>query len=146
MNSIMLRLNLKGIEGKWAFFRSLISVAVSTHQCYIQNSFVISGIILRLLYILSLLYLLEKVWYVFTQNKTGLFPLTLRAPNKNCSRHFIIFLILSFEENMAWFFMWFTWNIKSYFLWKTMKYWKTMKKYLWMSSAAVVICALRINK
>ena len=32
----------------------------------------------------------------------------------------------------------FTWNIKSYFLWKT------MKKYLWMS-AAVVIGALRVN-
>ena len=33
----------------------------------------------------------------------------------------------------------FTWNIKSYFLWKT------MKKYLWMSSAAVVISALRVK-
>ena len=34
----------------------------------------------------------------------------------------------------------FTWNIKSYFLWKT------MKKYLWMLSAAVVIGTLRVNK
>ena len=33
----------------------------------------------------------------------------------------------------------FTWHIKSYFLWKT------MKKYLWMSPAAVVIGALRVN-
>ena len=33
----------------------------------------------------------------------------------------------------------FTWNIKSYFPWKT------MKKYLWMSSTAVVIDALRVN-
>ena len=33
----------------------------------------------------------------------------------------------------------FTWNIKSYFLWKT------MKKYLWMSSAAVVLGALRVK-
>ena len=32
-----------------------------------------------------------------------------------------------------------TWNIKSYFLWDT------MKKYLWMSSVAVVIGALRIK-
>ena len=34
----------------------------------------------------------------------------------------------------------FTWNIKSYFLWKAM-----IKKYLWMSPAAVVIGALRVN-
>ena len=33
----------------------------------------------------------------------------------------------------------FTWNIQSYFLWKT------MNKYLWMLSAAVVIGALRVN-
>ena len=33
----------------------------------------------------------------------------------------------------------FTWNIKSYFLWKT------MKTYLWVSSAAVVIGALRVK-
>ena len=33
----------------------------------------------------------------------------------------------------------FTWNIKPYFLWKT------MKKYLWMSSAAVVTGALRVK-
>ena len=33
----------------------------------------------------------------------------------------------------------FTWNIMSYFLWKT------MKKYLWMASAAVVIGALKVK-
>ena len=33
----------------------------------------------------------------------------------------------------------FIWNIKSYFLWKT------KKKHLWMSSAAVVNCALRFK-
>ena len=59
----------------------------------------------------------------------------------------LIFLLLSLEENKAWFFhvnpllsRGFTWNIKSYFLWKA------VKKYL-ISSAAVVIgaLALRIN-
>ena len=34
----------------------------------------------------------------------------------------------------------FTWNIKSYFLWKT------VKKYLWMSSAAVMTGTLRVMK
>ena len=69
-----------------------------------------------------------------------------KAPNKNCSRRQFYFLLLSFKENKAWFFhvnplpsRGFTWNIKSYFLWKT------IKKYLWMSSAAVVIGALRVN-
>ena len=33
----------------------------------------------------------------------------------------------------------FTWNIKSYFLWKT------IKKYFWMLSAAVVVGALRVK-
>ena len=70
--------------------------------------------------------------------------LTLNAPNKNCSRRHVNFLLLSFKENKAWCFKWilclgFTWNIKPYFLWKT------MKKYLWMSSAAVVIGTLRVN-
>ena len=32
--------------------------------------------------------------------------LTLKAPNKNCSRWHFIFLLLSCEENKAWFFMW----------------------------------------
>ena len=31
--------------------------------------------------------------------------LTLKAPNKNCSRRHFNFLLLSFEENKAWFFM-----------------------------------------
>ena len=74
-------------------------------------------------------------------NVKKVYSLTLKAPNKNCSRRHFNFLLLSFEENKAWFFMWilFTWNNKSYFLWKT------MKKYLWMSSAAVVIGSLRVN-
>ena len=32
--------------------------------------------------------------------------LTLKAPNQNCSRRHFNFLLLSFEENKAWFFMW----------------------------------------
>ena len=32
--------------------------------------------------------------------------LTLKAPNKNCSRQHFIFVLLSFEENKAWFYMW----------------------------------------
>ena len=61
--------------------------------------------------------------------------LALKVPNKNCSRRHFNFSLLSFKENKAWFFMriLFTWNIKSYFLWKT------LKKYLWMLSAAVMI-------
>ena len=31
--------------------------------------------------------------------------LTLKAKNKNCSRRYFNFLLLSFEENKAWFFM-----------------------------------------
>ena len=71
--------------------------------------------------------------------------LTLKVPNKNLQQKTLIFF-LSFEENKSWFFhvnllpsRGFTWNIKSYFLWKT------MKKYLWISSAAVVIGALRVK-
>ena len=33
-------------------------------------------------------------------------PLTLKAPNKNCNRRDFNFLLLSLEENKAWFFMW----------------------------------------
>ena len=70
--------------------------------------------------------------------------LTLKAANKNCSRRYFNYLLLSFEENNYLIFhvnpsRGFYWNIKSYFLWKT------MKKYLWMSSAAVVIGALRVK-
>ena len=32
--------------------------------------------------------------------------LTMKAPNKNWSRRHFIFLLLSFKENKAWFFMW----------------------------------------
>ena len=32
--------------------------------------------------------------------------LTLKAPNKNCSRRHFNFLLLSFKENKAWFFRW----------------------------------------
>ena len=31
--------------------------------------------------------------------------LTLKAPNKNCSRRHFNFLLLSFKENKAWFFL-----------------------------------------
>ena len=72
--------------------------------------------------------------------------LTLKASNKNCSRQHFNFSLLSLEENKAWFFhvnplpsRGFTWNIKSYFLYKI------TKKYLWMLSAAVVIRALGLN-
>ena len=68
-------------------------------------------------------------------------------PNENCSRWHFNFLLLSFIENKTWFFQvnpllgrGFTWNIKSYFPWKT------MKKYLWKLSAAVVIGALRVKE
>ena len=54
--------------------------------------------------------------------------LTLKAPNKNCSRRHFNFLLLSFEENKASCFMWIlcleedSHETSSYFLWKTMKY------------------------
>ena len=73
------------------------------------------------------------------------FYLTLKVPNKNCNKqHFNLFLS-SFEDNKAWFFMWIlclaedSLKTLSYFLWKT------LKKYLWMSSAAVRIGALKVN-
>ena len=42
------------------------------------------------------------------QDTVGVKPveLTLKASNKNCSRRHFNFLLLSFEENKAWFFMW----------------------------------------
>ena len=80
-----------------------------------------------------------------TQNRENLNPRKLLRI-RYCSRWHSNFLLLSFEENKAWFFhvnplpsRGFIWNIKSYFLWKTMKI------YLWMSSAAVVIGALRVK-
>ena len=72
--------------------------------------------------------------------------LILEAPYKNCSRRHFIFLLLSFEENKAWFFLWILClaedsleTLSLFFLWQT------MKKYLWISSAAVAIGALRVN-
>ena len=71
--------------------------------------------------------------------------LTLKAPHKNCSVDILIsYLYLSKKIRLDFSCeslpsRAFTWNIKSYFLWKT------MKKYLWMSSAAVVIGALGVK-
>ena len=72
--------------------------------------------------------------------------LTLKVPNKNCSRkHFNLFNFHLSKKIRLMFHVnplpstGFTWNINSYFLWKT------MKKYLWMTSAAVLIGTLRIN-
>ena len=94
----------------------------------------------------------EALYYLNGENAWGskLFDtpsyLSLKVPNKNCSRWHFKFLLLSFKKNKAWFFhvnpllsRGFTWNIKSYFLWKT------MKKYLWMSSTAVLIGAWRLK-
>ena len=46
-----------------------------------------------------------SVWHRFywVQSQPAI---TLKAPNKNCSRRHFKFLLLSFEENKAWFFMW----------------------------------------
>ena len=41
-----------------------------------------------------------------TRKKNAGLTLTLKAPNKNCSRRQYNFLLLSFEENKAWLFMW----------------------------------------
>ena len=74
-----------------------------------------------------------------------LWTLTLKAPNENGSRRHFNSLPSHFGENKAWFFMWIlclaedSLKTSSYFLWKT------MKKYSWMSSAAVVIGALRVR-
>ena len=72
--------------------------------------------------------------------------LTLYAPNKNCSRRHFDFLLLSFKENKAWFFIWILCiaedSLETLCLIFSEKQWK---KYLWMSSAAVVIGALRVN-
>ena len=68
-------------------------------------------------------------WYCRMNARVMVF-FTLKAPNKNCSWRHLNFSLLSFEENKAWFFLWIvclnplpwlTWNIRSYFLWKTMK-------------------------
>ena len=85
-------------------------------------------------------------WYrQYFSSQRYAWPLTPQT--KVAADNILIFFLLSFEENKAWFFMWilclsrgFTWNIKSYFLWKT------MKKYLWMLSAAVVIGTLRVKR
>ena len=71
--------------------------------------------------------------------------LTLKAPNKIATDDTLIFLLWSFTVNKAWCFMWILCLAEDshemyYFLWKT------FKKYLWMSSAAVVIGVLRVNR
>ena len=57
------------------------------------------SLVLRLLY--SEQPKLHRVFAV--QSAIGL---TLKAPNKHCSRRPFTFSLLSFEENKAWFFMW----------------------------------------
>ena len=52
----------------------------------------------------------------------------------------LIFLLLSFEENKAWFFMWNLCLAEDSLETSSLIFSeKTMKKYLWMSSAAVVM-------
>ena len=68
--------------------------------------------------------------------------LTLKAPNKNCSRWHFDFLLLSFEGNKAWFFMLAEDSFETSSLIFSEKQWK---KYLWMLSAAVMIGALRVK-
>ena len=71
--------------------------------------------------------------------------LTLKVPNKNCSRwHFNFYFYLSKKIRLDFHVnpllgRGFTWNTKFYFLWKI------MKNYLWISSAAFLIGALRVN-
>ena len=73
--------------------------------------------------------------------------LTLKAPNKNCSRRHFKFLLFILQRKKGLIFhvnplpsRGFTWNIKSYFLWKT------MKKCSRQSSAAVVTGALSLKQ
>ena len=83
----------------------------------------------------------QILWWRFG-NKWGL--LTLKAPNKNCSRQHFYFCFFCLRKQGLMFHVnplpsrGFTWNIRSYFLCKTMKC-------LWMSSTAVVIGALRVK-
>ena len=73
--------------------------------------------------------------------------LTLKALNKNCSRRHFNFLLLSFEENKAWFFMWILCLAEDSLETSSLIFSeKKMEKCLWMSSAAVVIDALRFNR
>ena len=72
--------------------------------------------------------------------------LTVKVPKKHCSRRHFNFLLLSFKENKAWFFMWILClaedSLETSSLIFPEKQWK---KYLWMLSAAVVIGALGVN-
>ena len=67
-------------------------------------------------------------------------------PNKNCSRRHFNFLLLSFIENKARFFMWILClaqdSLKTSSLIFSEKHWNF---FLWMSSAAVLIGALRVK-
>ena len=90
--------------------------------------------------------LINLVWVYTACLK--IFLLILKAPNKKCSRRHFNFdiLLLFFKENKAWCIKWIlclaedSLETSSHIL-----FWKTMKKYLWMSSAAVVIGTLRVN-
>ena len=70
------------------------------------------------------------------------YVLTLKVPNKNCSWWLFNFLLLSLEENKAWLFIWICSSVETLSL---IFLWKTMKQYLWMSSAAVLTGTLRIK-
>ena len=87
--------------------------------------------------------ILSGVFFAVLRNQ----KLTLKVPNKNCSRQHFTFLLLSFEQNKAWFFMWILClaedSLETSSLIFSEKQWK---KYLWLSSAAVVIGALRVNR
>ena len=72
--------------------------------------------------------------------------LNLKGPSKISSRWHFIFIFLIFQSKQVLIFhvnrlpsRWFTWNIKTCFLWKIKKI------YFKMSSAAVVIGALRVK-
>ena len=69
----------------------------------------------------------------------------LERQTKIAADDILIFLLLSFEENKAWFFMWIlcldSLETSSFIF--TQKQWK---KYLWIPSAAVVIGALRVDR
>ena len=75
--------------------------------------------------------------------------LPLKGQTKIAADDTLIFLLLFFEENKAWSFMWIlclaenSHEISSLFSLKKKK--KKWKKYLWMSYAAVVIGALRVK-
>ena len=128
------------------------SVAVGDYNLPTNTLEILKHIIIRNIEKSFWCWFVKRNWRV----RDFFFILTLKVPNKNCSRWHFIFLLLCLEENKAWSFMWIlclaedsletTSLILSDSL-ETLSYFlrKTMKKYLWMSSAAVVIGALRVN-